>query len=130
MLPKNTHFYLYGKRLVAIRERSDLNYDLIAFSSHDKTFMPEPRLYAAMLFDRDDLVKSIGRQEFCRLLKERGGKVEDLARMLDEGLNGVHKNEHQNLEKNDIDYAEFIGLHPIDCESNIFTRELRDEEDA
>ncbi|MEY4530983.1 MAG: hypothetical protein RLZZ156_1704 [Deinococcota bacterium] len=127
MLPKNTLFYLYGKRLVALRERSDLDYALIAFSSSDKTFTPEPGLYAMMVFDRDDLVRSISKEEFCRLLEMRGGRVEDLASMLDEGLDVAQPNNPQTCEENDVDYMQFVGIQRLEQEAVDFVQELRDE---
>ena len=86
MLPPNTLFYRYGKRLVAMRQRADLNYDFIAFSSFNKTFTREPRLYAAMVFDKDGFLSAIDKEEFCRVLEQSGGKIEDLTALLNEGL--------------------------------------------
>ena len=82
MLPSNTLFYRYGKRLVAIWQKADLNYDLIAFSSLHKTFTREPSLYAAMIFDKDDLVSSVSKEEFWHILEQSGGRIEDLATLL------------------------------------------------
>ncbi|MEY4531491.1 MAG: hypothetical protein RLZZ156_2212 [Deinococcota bacterium] len=125
-LPKNTRFFLYGKWLVALRERADLDYDLIAFSSSDTTFAPEPRLYAMMIFDRDDLVRSINEEEFCRLLEERGGRIEELAKLLDEGLGVAQTKETQITDEHDVDYMQFVGIYPLDQDAVQFTRELRD----
>ena len=91
MLPSNTLFYRYGKRLVAIWQKADLNFDLIAFSSLHKTFTREPSLYAEMVFDKDGLMSSMSKEEFCHVLEQSGGRIEDLAVL----LNGSAEN--QNL---------------------------------
>ena len=64
----------------------DLNYDFIAFSIFNKTFTREPRLYAAMVFDKDGFLSAIDKEEFCRVLEQSGGKIEDLTALLNEGL--------------------------------------------
>jgi hypothetical protein len=74
MLPKNTHVFLYGKGFVAMQERRDLDYDLITFSSHDKTFTTEPGLYADMVFDRDVFLKSV-EKNFIVFSRSRVGKL-------------------------------------------------------
>ena len=121
MLPPDTLFYRYGKRLVAVRQRADLNEDVIAFSSFNKTFTREPKLYTEMILDKNDLLSSISEEEFCHFLEQVGGKIEDLAQLLDEGNTKKKAN-----QENDIDYTQFIGILPVEQDAIEFTRELRE----